>query len=216
MPASVTRPLLLLAASGLARETMAAAAASGREVVGLLDDDPRLVGTEVHGAPVLGPIACVRDHPETDLVVCAGKGSSRRAIVASLLALGIGREQYATVVHPSVSLGTGCTVGVGSILLAGCVLTADVSVGDHVVCMPQVTLTHDDVLADYATLTAGVSLGGGVRVGEAAYIGMNASVREGCTVASDAVLGMGAVLLRDQPRDTVFAGVPARPIRIEE
>jgi acetyltransferase-like isoleucine patch superfamily enzyme len=65
------------------------------------------------------------------------------------------------------------------------------------------------------TLTAGVSLGGGVTVGEAAYIGMNASVREQRTVGAGCVLGMGAVLISDQPPGTVYAGVPARHIRKE-
>ena len=34
--------------------------------------------------------------------------------------------------------------------------------------MPSVTFTHDDDVADFATFAAGVSLGGGVRIGTAA------------------------------------------------
>jgi len=208
----MSAPLLLVAASGLAREVLAVCEATGRPVRGVLDDDPAKAGTALGSATVLGPLEHVQDHPDAELLLCAGKGSVRRDLAVRLADLGVGDDRYATVVDPFVHIPRSCSVGVGSILLGGVVLTADVRVGRHVVCMPHVTLTHDDELDDYVTLTAGVSLGGGVRVGEAAYIGMNASVREQRTVGAGCVLGMGAVLVTDQPPGTVYAGVPARPI----
>ena len=209
----MTRPLLLVAAGGLAREAANALVASGSGgVLGFLDDDPAKVGAVFGGVAVLGPIEAVVDHPEARLVVCAGRGAGRRAIVARLAALGVGEERYATILAPGVLVPGGCTVGAGSILLAGTVLTADVTIGRHVVCMPKVTLTHDDVLDDFVTLAAGVALGGGVHVGEAAYLGMNSSVRELLQVGAEAVLGMGAALVDDQPAGSVWAGVPARQL----
>jgi sugar O-acyltransferase (sialic acid O-acetyltransferase NeuD family) len=208
----MTAPLLLVAASGLAREVLAVCEATGRSVVGVLDDDAAKAGTALGTTTVLGSLDRVQHHPDAELLLCAGKGSVRRDLAVRLAALGVGDDRYATIVDPSVRLPRSCSLGVGSILLGGVVLTADVRVGRHVVCMPHVTLTHDDDLADYVTLTTGVSLGGGVTVGEAAYIGMNASVREQRTVGAACVLGMGAVLVSDQPDGTVYAGVPARPI----
>ena len=211
----MTRPLLLVAASGLAREVLSVADALDRPVVAILDDDAALHGTTVHGVPVAGALDAATAHPDAEVLLCAGRGTARRAIAQRLAALGVGADRFATLVDPSVRIPRSCTVGAGTILLAGVVLTADVTIGRHVVCMPHVVLTHDDVVEDFATLTAAVALAGGVRVGEAAYLGMNASVRQGVRIGADAVLGMGAVLVRDQPPGTTYTGVPARPITKE-
>lgn len=208
----MNRELLLIAAGGLARETAAALRTAGKQVRGLLDDDPAKVGRVIAGLPVIGGLGAAAEHPDSELVVCAGKGGARRAIVRRLAEAGVTNERYATVIASGVDVPAGCQVGAGSILLAGTVLTADVTVGRHVVCMPHVTLTHDDVIEDFATLAAGVALGGGVRIGEAAYLGMNSSVREGCRVGAGSTLGMGAVLLTDQPTGTIWAGVPAQDL----
>ncbi|SEQ12867.1 NeuD/PglB/VioB family sugar acetyltransferase [Microlunatus flavus] len=206
-------PLVLVAASGLAREVLAALAhdGCGFEVRGLLDDAPNLQGTTVGGFPVLGTLDVAAAHLDARFLVCAGKGSSRASIVERLTRLGVAQDGYATFVHPRASVPGTCRIGCGSVILAGTVLTTDVNVGRHVVAMPNVTLTHDDSVADFATLCAGVSLGGSVRVGRAAYLGMNSSVREHTTVGFDAVLGMGAALVADLPDGQTWVGVPARP-----
>jgi acetyltransferase-like isoleucine patch superfamily enzyme len=117
------------------------------------------------------------------------------------------------MIHPSIEIPRGCSVGPGSIVLAGVVMTANVQVGSHVVAMPHVTLTHDDVVEDFVTLCAGVTLGGGVRLRNGAYLGMNASVRPGVTVGRDATLGMGAALVEDLPDRETWVGVPAHRLQ---
>lgn len=205
--------MILVAAGGLARETAAAARAAGHAVRGCVDDDTGLHGRLLNGwLPVLGGLDQVRQHPDEPLVLCAGRGRVRRLLAGRLAEVGVTADRYTTVVHPSVDLPPSCAVGPGAVLLAGCVLTAAVRLGRHVVCMPGVTLTHDDTVDDYATLCAGVTLGGGVSVGEAAYLGMAASVREGVQVGADSLLGMGSVLLRDLPAGQTWAGNPARPL----
>lgn len=206
--------LVLVAASGLALETAEAARAAGLAVAGCVDDDESLWGTRLRGwLPVLGGLDSRVSQGNSPLVVCAGKGAVRERIVRRLAATGVGPDRYTTVVHPSVEVPQSCTVGPGSIVLAGCVLTAQVVLGTHVVLMPHVTVTHDDVVEDFATLCAGVTLGGHVRVGRAAYLGMSSSVRERVVVGEESVLGMGGVLVRDLPAGETWTGVPARPAR---
>lgn len=210
----MTRPLLLLTASGLAREVAEAARALGREVLGFLDDDPARRGEELlPGAAVLGSIDTVVEYPNVGLVVCAGKGQTRKAIVGRVGAFGAARERFDSVIDATVVVPPTCSVGLGSVLLAGTVLTSHVAVGDHVVAMPHVVITHDCVIEDYATMCAGVVLGGSVRVGEAAYLGMACSAREGVRIGTQAMLGMGSVVLHEIPAGETWIGVPAAPQR---
>lgn len=202
--------LLLVGASGLAREVLAA----GLRVVGILDDDPGLSGRTFSGIPVLGTVATAVERPG-QLLITIGPSASRQRVVSALERRGVGPDRYETFVGGSTVVGSSSTVGVGSILLDGVVVTADVEIGNHVVIMPNCTITHDDRLADYSTLAGGVSLGGGVRIGEAAYVGMNASVHPACSVGRRSTVGMGAVVLDDVPDDQTWAGVPARRLRGE-
>ncbi|WP_121866660.1 NeuD/PglB/VioB family sugar acetyltransferase [Glutamicibacter nicotianae] len=201
--------VLLLAASGLARETIESIRQTGdHQVVGILDDNPALHGTVLDGVPVLGGLELAASRGE-QLLLCMGKSSAR---AAAAMRLGLDEERYATHVHSSAFLARSTVLGAGSIVLAGCVATADVVLGRHAVLMPHALLTHDNQLGDFATLAAGAALAGRVRAGDRVYIGTNAAVRENLVLGDDAVLGMGSVLLQDLPAGETWAGSPAHKL----
>jgi len=205
--------LILISASGLAREVLAMVRSSGQyDVVGLLDDDKEMAGVSVDGAPVLGTIDDAARYVHALILVCIVSGWARESVVERLSALGLTEARYATAIDPSVQYPEGCRVGRGSILLRNVTLTASVTLGSHVVAMPSVTFTHDDVVDDFATFAAGVSLGGGVRIGRAAYLGMNSSVRERTSVGAYATVGMGAAVLSNVPEGRTWIGVPAHEL----
>lgn len=209
--------LILIAASGLAREVLAMVRASGQyDVVGLLDDDKDMDGVSVDGAPVLGSVDDATHYSHAFLLICLSSGRAREEIVDRLSSMGIQSSRYATAIDPSVQCPEGCKIGRGSILLGNVTMTAAVTLGAHVVVMPSVSFAYDDHVADFATCAAGVSLGGGVRIGRAANLGLNASVRERTFVGDYATVGMGAAVLSDVPRGETWVGVPAREIGRED
>lgn len=206
----MSREVLIVGASGLAREVLAAGMP---DVVGILDDNPELHGSVVGGVPVVGAVESAVSRAE-QLLVCIGPSEARRAVARQLIDQGVKATRFATFIAPTARLGSSSSVGEGSILLDGVVVTADAHLGRHVVVMPNCTITHDDDIADFATLAAGVALGGGVRVREAAYVGMNASVRQGLTIGAGATIGMGAMVLTDVPDDKTWVGIPARQLEV--
>lgn len=208
------RPLVLIGAGGLAREVLAAVRAEPDtwKPVGLLDDDPRRHGTDVDGLPVLGPVQAVHEDVDSAVVVCVANSARPAARLDLVRRLDLPSERFATIVHPAAVVPAGADLGGGTVLLAGCVLTTPMRLGAHVLAMPLVLLTHDDEVEDGATLAGRATLAGAVRVGESAYIGQGALVREQVRVGARAVVGMGAVVLSDIPDGETWAGVPARPL----
>lgn len=210
--------LVILGAGGFAREAAAAVRAVNEvrptwQLRGFLDDDPTLHGTRRAGLPVLGGIEQLADLPDAAVLVCVGSPRDHAARQRVVGRLDLPDHRYATVVHPSASIGFGATVGPGSVLLAHTVLTADVRVGAYVAVMPHAVLTHDDVVGDFATIASGVRLGGGVTLALGAYLGAGALVRETVDVGAWSLVGMGSVVLRDVPPGQVWAGNPARYLR---
>ena len=210
--------LVLVGAGGFARETAEAVKAINAihphfDLLGFVDDDPTLAGAKVDGLPVLGPLSEVAHLPQAQVIVCTGNPGnyfSRKRIVRRLA---LDPARYATVIHPAAVLPESCWIGPGSVLLAGVVATAAVSIGAHVAVMPTVVLTHDNEVGDFATIATGVRLSGAVRVREGAYLGAGALVREGREVGAWSLVGLGAVVLGDVPAYEVWAGVPARRLR---
>jgi sugar O-acyltransferase (sialic acid O-acetyltransferase NeuD family) len=213
------RPLVVIGSGGFGRETVEAVRAVNSErptwdLLGFLDDDSALHGSEIDGVPVLGAIDDARTKFETAaLVVCTGHPGnyfSRKRIVDRL---GLPAIRYATVVHPTAVLPTTLVLGVGTVLLAQVVATTAVRIGSHVAVMPDVVFTHDDIVEDFTTFGAGSRLAGRVRISEGAYVGSGALVREERTVGKWALVGMGAVVTHDVPAAEVWSGVPARRVR---
>jgi sugar O-acyltransferase (sialic acid O-acetyltransferase NeuD family) len=210
--------LVLIGSGGFGRETAEAVRTSVAigvpwRLLGFIDDDPSRVGQVIDGTPVIGGRGELDLLPNARVVVCTGRPDnyvSRPRIVSQLR---FPADRYATIVHPSASLSSSSSVGPGTVLLAHAVLTAAVRLGAHVAVMPHVTLTHDDVIEDFATLASRSALGGGARVGRGAYIGAGSLIGQGLAVGELALVGMGAVVTKDIPTREVWAGVPARRMR---
>ena len=210
--------LVIVGSGGFGRETAETVhrlneCGANWRLLGYLDDDQARHGMLVDGIPVLGGRDELRHLSDASVVVCTGRPGNYMSRLRIVGDLGLAPERYATIIDPTAAVSGSSSIGPGSVLLAHVALTAAVHVAAHVAIMPQATLTHDDVIDDFATIASGVCLGGGVRIRQAAYIGAGALIREGRTVGAFALVGMGSVVIDDVPEREVWAGVPARHLR---
>jgi len=76
-----------------------------------------------------------------------------------------------------------------------------------------VHIAHNCHVKKGAFLTACAELSGGVEVGEFAWVAPNVSVMQKAKIGDGAIVGLGAVITKNVPSRTVFAGNPARKLK---
>jgi sugar O-acyltransferase (sialic acid O-acetyltransferase NeuD family) len=121
---------------------------------------------------------------------------------------------FPKLIHPSVILQdpASITIGAGSIITAGCILTTDVYIGKHVLINLNTTIGHDCAVQDYSSVMCGVNISGEVNIGRSAFIGSGANILNQVSLGESCTVGMGAVVLKDVLQHTTVAGVPAKEI----
>jgi sugar O-acyltransferase (sialic acid O-acetyltransferase NeuD family) len=182
-------------------------------VVGFLDDDPAKQGQEVLGYPVLGPVASACLHQGARFVIGVASHRRRMARQAIAATMGLPLDRFAKIVHPAASVCRSASLGAGTVVLQGTVVNHGVSVGNHVLISEQCSLGHDSVIEDFVTMASGVIVSGCVRAREGTYLGAGSRILEFLEIGEHALVGIGAVVVRDvAPRITVF-GNPARALR---
>lgn len=83
----------------------------------------------------------------------------------------------------------------------------------HVFVLSGCIINHDDRIGNRVIMASGVSLAGSVLVDDGCYLGQSCSVRQMLTIGKNSLVGMGSVVLRDVPPDSVMVGNPARKLR---
>src|SRR5262249_4377456 len=87
--------------------------------VGFLDD-PLPIGADVLGLTVLGPIASLPDIPHDSVIVTIGDNRTRGIITETVVSAG---EHLATAIHPRACVARSASVGEGSMICAGAVIS---------------------------------------------------------------------------------------------
>ena len=209
------RPLIIYGAGGLGREvkSMLQHTEQPFELIGFLDDGVT-PGTMVDSIPVLGGVNWLEVNTnKIDVIVAIGNPKIKSKIVRSIHPMDY--VNFPRLIH---KLGhtqdmERVTIGAGSVIGAGVVLTTNITIGEHVLLNLNVTVGHDTVIGDFTSVMPGVNIAGNVRLGSEVMIGSGANIINNIKVGNFATIGAGSVVNHDIPAASTAAGVPARVIK---
>ncbi len=206
--------IIILGAGGIAKVFHDALQASGYTVVGFLDDNPALVGTEVLGLPVLGATSKAAELTDIDgAVVGIGDNRARKTLYNRLHAWGV---PVVNAIHPAAIISPHATLGGGVAVFPTAIVEAGVRVGNNVLVNTACVLAHDVQVQDHAHVAIGSMLAGGVEIGEGCFLGAGAIVIPYKKVGNWSIVGAGAVVTADLPDHVTAVGVPAKIIKRHE
>jgi sugar O-acyltransferase (sialic acid O-acetyltransferase NeuD family) len=165
-------------------------------------------GDDVNGVNVISyEQALEKFSGELEATVGIGEPATRKRVFGELERDGI---EVATLIHPDVYIPNTTTVGKGVTIQMGVFVSCNVTIEDYVIIQPHANIAHDDVLKKGSSVSAFCNLGGNVTIGEYAYLGLSACVKQGLSVGGDSIVGMGAVVCESVPNEVVAFGNPAR------
>ncbi len=214
----MTKPLLprciILGGGGHARVLIDSLMAMGTvTLVGILEANRQIWGTEMMGIPILGGDELLsRNNKLADCFVVGlggiGDNQPRRRLFETGVKNGL---KPLEVIHPQAVVSHWAQIGAGCQILPGAVVNAGATLGANVIVNSGAIVEHDCKVGDHVHIATGAKLCSTVIIDEAAHIGAGATVRQCIRIGKDSVVGAGAVVVRDVEQGTTVVGIPARP-----
>lgn len=189
------------------------------DIIGFLND--REV-EPINGVPVLGKIEKeVVDKyladPDVYFFYTLISVKLNHKFLPKLLNLGIPKERFATIIHPTAVVSKFAKIGYGTCIQPFVSVGPNVTIGNHVQIYAQSLIGHGATLEDYSYVANNACIGADVHLKEGAYLGTNCTTLEFISIGKWSIVGMGSVVLKSVDDFTKVAGNPARIIgKVEE
>jgi sugar O-acyltransferase (sialic acid O-acetyltransferase NeuD family) len=188
------------------------------KIIGIVDSN-RTIGESIYGYKIIGRqeeiIQLMDKHVIEGCVITIGDNWSRKKVYDQINEIAPNLK-WPNAIHPSVIISNRVEFGKGILVMAGVIINSNAYLGDFTNFFTNCNVEHDCYIDDFASISAGVVLGGKVKIGKFSAIALNATVFDRITVGDNTVIGGASLVTKDIPSNVLAYGNPAKIIRIRE
>lgn len=210
--------IIIIGAGGVGREvSLIIQQINGLEatwnLLGFIDDNADNWGKVINGYSVIGGMDSLEFlSKDTYIVIAIANYEIKKSIVDKIN----NKFKFATIVHPRVYIHDYITVGQGTIIYEGAILTTNIKIGNHVIISPKCGVGHDSIIKDYVSLLWNVNVSGNDIIEEGVMMGSGSTVIQGKKIGRGSIIGAGAVVIKDIESFSTAVGVPASVIKVDK
>lgn len=119
---------------------------------------------------------------------------------------------FRSVIHPAAVVADTCVLGEGVQVMAGVIINVGTHIATDTIVNTGAVIDHDCMIGSHVHIAPGVTISGGVQVGDCSHIGTGATIIQGVTIGNRALIGAGAVVINDVADGQKVVGVPAKEL----
>jgi sugar O-acyltransferase (sialic acid O-acetyltransferase NeuD family) len=182
------------------------------DLKGFIDNNSNFYGKLLDGYYVIGDDEYLLSIKREIWIVCTvASAKVRKKIIEHFI--GHPNIKFATLIDPSVIHSNLISVGEGSIICAGTIISVDISIGKHVIINLDCTIGHDGVIKDFVTINPSVNVSGNTVIEKCVELGTGTQIIQGIHIGEESIIGAGSVVIRNIPDKCTAVGSPAKPIK---
>ncbi len=202
--------LIVLGAGGHAREVLWTANRTQTNTVIYFFDETITAQKTLYNLPIVNDLSEVIE-PDSSIRLISGVGNNQlRLRWAQKFS---NNYVFTNIIDPSSIINSNIHMGEGNLIMAGCIISDHVTIGNHTILHFKNVITHDCIIEDYCFVGPGCNLAGNVHIDTGAHLGAGVTIIPNCKIGKWSILGAGSVVTSDIPAYCLALGVPAKVIK---
>ena len=183
------------------------------EILGFIDDNDLLKGTDIGGYSVLGNINYLFNALTKDIAVFVpiGNNSVRVNLLSKIESEGF---EIPSFIHESVLLDATVELGKAIYILPSSNVMPFTKIQDYSMISMGVNIAHHVTIEKGCFFSQGVNIGASIYIKEFAYFGIGSTVMTGVSyIGKNTLIGAGTLIIKNVPDEVVMIGNPGRILR---